>query len=134
MTTHGDDYCGGDPTKIEIIYPVSCTTKNLPEFDRGDNLIWTGNDLGSCQNLEMETEDRTVQFKIKTSSGEDMCPKYLTVKAGAREYQSTLMDHWHDDSDNNDVFVATRTSKGELYINFYSWVSNKQGNLNKWGG
>ena len=114
MSSHDNNYCGGDPTKVEIVSPIRCTTLNSKEFAKGTNVFWKNNQLGSCNGKKIDTTNEfEIVFKIVTSSGENFCPKYVTVMiGGAIEYKSVYMDHWHDNSDNYKKFIAKKTSLG----------------------
>ena len=84
MSNHNDNYCGGDPTKIKIISPISCTTSNSNPFSSGDYVFWKSDkQLGSCDDEKIDTtNDKEIKFKIIASSGDDFCPKYVTVMIG----------------------------------------------------
>ena len=106
LSLHGDNFCGGDDVYIELIQnSKSCTTRKHGDFDKGDIISWTGSKLGSCLKKEFDIENDQIDFKVRSTYGNDFCPKILeismnnTVKGIKREvvYKSSgVMDDWVD--------------------------------------
>ena len=120
MSNHGDNYCGGAPTKVEIVSPIHCTTLYSKKWYPGDNVFWEGDELGSCNETKIDTTNgNEIRFKIVTSSGEDFCPKYLDMIIGRYiEYNSAYMDHWHDWHDNEKEFITKKIHSGNFCLLF----------------
>merc|ERR1711976_499846 len=75
------------------------------EILTGDIISWTGSKLGSCLKKEFDIENDQIDFKVRSTYGNDFCPKILeismnnTVKGITREvvYKSSgVMDDWVD--------------------------------------
>ena len=106
MSLHGDNWCGGYNVYIELIQnSKSCTTGHHGDFNKGDIISWTGSKLGSCLKKEFDIENDQIDFKVRSTHGNDFCPKILeismnnTVKGIKREvvYKSSgVMDDWVD--------------------------------------
>ena len=106
MSLHGDNFCGGKDVYIELIQnSKSCTTGKHGDFDKGDIISWTGSKLGSCLKKEFDIENDQIDFKVRSTYGNDFCPKILeismnnTVKGITREvvFKSCgLMNDWVD--------------------------------------
>ena len=78
LTTHSGIGCGGYNVWIEFnVGEITCNTSVIPGFDAGNTLLWLGEYLGSCRNLEFDIGLKEVNFKIKSTSGDDFCPKYF---------------------------------------------------------
>ena len=113
LTTHSNLECGGYDVFIELHEgTMNCTTSKIAEFERGDILSWTGSELGSCRNKVFHF-DMIANFKVKTTSDDDFCPKYLTIEMNNAEYKSEKMNEWFDKSKNSDTLRAAYKSKGE---------------------
>ena len=117
LTTQSDDYCGGYNVWIEIeVDNKTCITKQIPEFDRGNTLLWFGKYLGSCRDFEFGKDLELINFKIKENTGDDFCPRYLyAFVEGGVTFKSDEMAHasgdWYERSKtNNRNHIARRTS------------------------
>ena len=117
LTTHSDDYCGGYNVWIEIeVDNKTCITKEIPEFDRGNTLLWFGKYLGSCRDFEFGKDLELINFKVKENTGDDFCPRYLyAFVEGGVTFKSDEMAHaagdWYERSKtNNRNHIARRTS------------------------
>ena len=81
MSLHGDNFCGGDDVYIELIQnSKSCTTRKHGDFDKGDIISWTGSKLGSCLKKEFDIENDQIDFKVRSTYGNDFCPKILEIR------------------------------------------------------
>ena len=110
LTTHSDRYCGGYNVFIELYDgTMNCITSKITEFERGDILSWTGSKLGSCRNKIFFLDN----FKVKTTSDNDFCPKYLTIEMNNAEFKSEIMNEWFDQSKNSNTPRLAYKSKGE---------------------
>ena len=107
MTTHSDDYCGGYNVWIEIeVNGKKCTTKEIPEFDRGNTLVWYGKYLSSCRDFEFGEDLELINFKVKSNSNNKYCPRFLyAFMEGGITFKSDEMAHefgdWYSKSKTN---------------------------------
>ena len=78
LTSHSGIGCGGYNVWIEInVGEITCNTSAISEFSAGNTLLWLGEYLGSCRNLEFDINLDEINFKIKSSNNDDFCPKYF---------------------------------------------------------
>ena len=115
LTKHSADYCGGYNVWIEIeVDKKTCITKEIPDFDRGNTLVWFGKYLGSCRDFEYGKDLKEIKFKVKeNNTGDDFCPRYLYAFAeGGVTFKSNEMVDWYEHSKtNNRTHIARRTSR-----------------------
>ena len=100
MTTWDSDYCGGYPSlKLENPDGTHCETIEK-DLDPGDTLVWSvGQGLGTCMNMVV-TLDSTLY--IQTSSGNDFCPKKVSIiPAEGPAYVTNEISDWYDKGNNN---------------------------------
>jgi hypothetical protein len=124
LSLHGDNFCGGSDVYIELIQGSnSCSTRKHGDFDKGVIISWTGNKLGSCLKREFDIENDKISFKVKSTYGNDFCPKTLqinminTVKGITREviYDSDgLMNDWVDKNKGGHIRFTKRTTDLDL--------------------
>ena len=102
LTIHNDNYCGGNDVFIEIVqFSKSCYTSVHNNFKKGSNITWSGSKLGSCIGQDFDVHYDVINFKVRSTDGNDFCPKSLSI---------TLK--------NGNVYKLD---------NMYDWVDEKQG-------
>ena len=116
MTTHSDDMCGGLNVWIEIeVDKKTCNTLEIPDFDRGNTLLWFGKYLGSCRDFEFGKDLELINFKVKeNNTGNNFCPRYFyAFVEGGVTFKSDLMAEasgdTYDYQTNNRIHTARRT-------------------------
>ena len=74
-------------------------------------MSWTGSELGSCATEEFNVLNDNIHFIVKSTSGDDFCPKVLTITTfDGYEYKSEKMEDWVDKSKGDHLRQAKRTS------------------------
>ena len=118
LTTHSGIGCGGYNVSLEVnVGKITCNTSVIPGFYAGNNLLWLGEYLGSCRNLEFDIGLKEVSFKIKSTSGDDFCPEYFFAFMNhGVTFKSPIMFHDYDGdkngrNTNEQNHVATRTQE-----------------------
>ena len=104
LTTHSDNECGGYNVWIEIeVDKKTCITKEIPDFDAGNTLLWFGKYLGSCRGFEFGKDLDMINFKVKEKTGNDFCPRYLYAFMDSDvTFRSDEMTAWYEYDDTND--------------------------------
>ena len=108
MELHGEwNYCGGDDLQIHLIQGGrECKTNVIDNPTLGES-YWFG--LGSCKSTAFHVDNPTMNFKMITTTGDDFCPKFLTIYMnGGAKFKSSQMNHWHDYQENDDLFTANK--------------------------
>ena len=110
MSLHNDLWCGGDNVYIELRQgEISCRTSHKRNFDRGIILSWSGSDLGTC--LGKEFHGDVLYFRVRSTSGDEFCPKSLTVSMDKGDlYERTGLNDWVDKTKGYQKRVAPRIS------------------------
>ena len=110
MSLHNDLYCGGSNTYIELIEDgISCETSHKVHFDRGAILSWSGSALGTC--LGKDFHGDALYFRVRSTSGDEFCPKSLTVTMDNRDlYEKTGLNDWVGKNKGNQNRDAPRIS------------------------
>ena len=118
LTTHSGIGCGGYKVWIEFnVGEITCNTSVIPEFDAGNTLLWLGEYLGSCRNLEFDIDLDEVNFKIKSNSKDNFCPKYFFafMNHGVTFKSYKMFRNYDGDKDgrntNEQNHVATKTQE-----------------------
>ena len=63
----------------------------------------------SCKDTAFHVDNPTMNFKMITTTGDDFCPKFLTIYMnGGAKFKSSQMNHWHDYRENDDLFTANK--------------------------
>ena len=98
FSIHNDLNCGGSNVYIEVSQgEISCKTQLKFDFNRGVILSWTGSALGTCFRKEFNTEQEGLYFKIRSTSGDDFCPKNLTISMdNGYSYERIGLDDWFE--------------------------------------
>ena len=74
-------------------------------------MSWTGSELGSCASEEFDVLNDNIHFTVKSTSGDDFCPKVLTITTvDGYKYKSEKMEDWVDKSKGDHLRQAKRTS------------------------
>ena len=108
---HNDLNCGGENVYVEIRQGnISCVTGNKVDFDRGTLLSWTGSALnGTCLGKYFNVEQEHLDFKIRSTSGDDFCPKSLTITMdNGYSYERTGLNDWVDKDKGEHNRIAPR--------------------------
>ncbi len=104
---HGDwDYCGGDNVQIHIIQGAREGKTNVV-YDPylGQTYCF---ELGTCKSTTFHVDTPNINFKIITTTWDDLCPRFVTIYMnGGAQFWSGELDHWHDKKDNDEWFTAT---------------------------
>ena len=76
--------CGGYNVYIEIKEingTKSCKTKEDPSFSANDHIVWENERLGTCKEMDFDTNLSEINFEIKTkNTDDDFCPGKLTFE------------------------------------------------------
>ena len=109
LTIHTDSYCGGYDVYLELIQGrTDCQTSTKRNFDSGAKLSWTGSQLGSCVDILFDNNSDEINFKIRSTGGDDFCPNSLTITLkDAKTYENRGMD----DKVDNRIGSELRTAK-----------------------
>ena len=84
---------------------------HINDFKKGTVLTWTGTQLGSCATEEFDVKNDLIQFKVRSTDGDDFCPKTLTITTDdGYEYKSGEMNDWVDKEKGDHLRPANRTS------------------------
>jgi len=116
LSLHNDLNCGGDNIYIELSQgEISCETLHKNDFDRGVILSWTGSSLGTCLGKDFNVEQNSLNFKIRSTSGDDFCPNSLTISMdNGYSFKRTGLDDWVDKDKGNQNRIAPRISVGSV--------------------
>ena len=108
LSLHDDVNCGGSNVYIELIEgEISCKTLPKVNFDRGTILSWTGNDLGTCLGKLFHYKKLSFNFKVRSTSGDDFCPKSLSISMDNGDaYEKTDMEDWVDKTKGGHTRIA----------------------------
>ena len=100
MSSHTDYNCGGFGIRIRIHNPEGeeCVTSRIPEFDAGNLLYWNNPRGGNCTDMEIRTWKTKVY--IESNSGDNFCPKLVTIYTNGANYTTKEIDSWYDESTN----------------------------------
>ena len=117
LSLHNDLNCGGDNIYIELSQgEITCETLHKNDFDRGVILSWTGSSLGTCLGKDFNVEQNSLNFKIRSTSGDDFCPKSLTISMdNGYSYERTGWNDWVDKDKGDHNRIAPRVV-GELIL------------------
>ena len=122
LTIDDGDGCGGYYVHIEASQNnVSCETKittKSSSFSAGDVLKWTNEDLGACNHTKFIKASSEINFKLKTTSGDDFCPENITIfmkdSKGSLTHKYFVANItrnngqiWHDYDDSDINYTAT---------------------------
>ena len=112
LSLHNNYNCGGDDVYIELIQgEISCEISHKIDFDLGTILSWNGSALGTCLGKDFNVEQYGLNFKIRSTSGEDLCPKSLTISMdNGYSYKKTGMNDWVDKDKGDQNRIAPRIS------------------------
>ena len=101
MSSHTDYNCGGFGIRIRIHNPEGeeCVTSRIPEFDAGNLLYWKNLRDGNCTDMEIRTWKTKVY--IESNSGDNFCPKLVTIYTNGANYTTKEIDSWYDESTNS---------------------------------
>ena len=112
MSLHNDLYCGGSNAYIELIEDgISCETSHKVHFYRGAILSWSGSALGTCLGKDFNGAKDGLYFKVRSTSGDEFCPKSLTVSMDKGDlYERTGLNDWVDKTKGYQKRVAPRIS------------------------
>merc|ERR1711935_939566 len=95
----------------EIKDKTDCQTLHINDFKKATVLTWTGPQLGSCATEEFDVKNDIIQFKVRSTDGDDFCPKTLTITTDdGYEYKSGEMKDWVDKDKGDNLRPAERTS------------------------
>ena len=112
LTIHADSYCGGYDVYLELIQGrTTCQTSTKRNFDSGATLSWAGSQLGSCVDKLFDSNRDEINFKIRSTGGDDFCPNSLTITLkDTKTYENRGMD----DKVDNKMGSELRTAKRKL--------------------
>ena len=91
------DFCGGKNTYIRIIQGQNrCKTGLIEDFSSGDTIIWSGPTLERCQGKNFNINVPQLQFKAKTKSKNQFCPRTLRISFNNTYFESDTIgpDIW----------------------------------------
>ena len=120
LTTHSGPDCGGFNIWIEIdVGNFSCNTSVIDEYSAGNTLLWFGKYLGSCRSFKFDTDLDLLNFRAKTNSTNDFCPKYFYAFMDDDDgitFKSDIMNDWHEVSKTNDKNHTARRTHGDFTL------------------
>ena len=125
LTIHTDSYCGGYDVYLELIQErTNCQTLTKTNFNPGAKLSWTGSELGSCVDRLFDSDSEEINFKIRSTGGDDFCPNSFTITLkDSKTYENRGMD----DKVDNRIGSELRTAKrkfGKTLI-FFRFLKSK---------
>ena len=99
MSSYSNDYCGGYGIRVRIHNPEGeeCITSRK-DSSPGDQLTWNNPSGGNCTGMEVRTW-KTIVY-IESNSGNDFCPKMVTIHTKGSIYKIHEIDSWYDYSTN----------------------------------
>ena len=108
LTIHTDSYCGGYDVYLELIQGrTTCQTLTKRNFDSGAKLSWAGSQLGSCVDRLFDSNSDEINFKIRSTGGDDFCPNSLTITLkDAKTYENRGMDDKVDNQKGSELRAA----------------------------
>ena len=119
LNQHSSIGCSGTNVYIELLQDhngeikdkTECGTSHINNFNKGITLSWTGSELGSCATEEFDVLNDLIHFKVRSTNGDDFCPKVLTITTvDGYQYKSEKMEDWVDKSKGYNLRPAKRTS------------------------
>ena len=116
LSIKNDEKCSGSRVLIDIPEDHShgCTTRDKGSFGKGSTLIWTkdeDNELEQCANMDFDPLNDEIFFKIRSNSGDDFCPKRLTLTmSDSQEYKSDVINDFVSKSKGNKERIAKKTT------------------------
>ena len=120
LSIKNDEKCSGSRVFIELIskdHNHGCTTREKGSFGKGSTLIWTNdgsNELEQCANMDFDSLNDKIFFKIRSYGKDEFCPKRLTfTMSNSQEYKSDLMNDLVSKTKGNETRIAKRT-KGKV--------------------
>ena len=77
-----DNGCGGTSLKLSLSNDDQdpCYTETKEEFNAGDLLEWSFEDLGNCSSANMNQLNSLKAAIIPSNNDTNFCPEYLTVR------------------------------------------------------
>ena len=106
--------CGGKSVYLELLEgQTSCTTSTKEDFHGGVTLTWSSDQLGSCAGKLFDVQLDVLNFKLKSTDGDDFCPKTLVIKLydnGGKiyRYKADGMNDWVSKDVNDHIRTATK--------------------------
>ena len=106
--------CGGKSVYLELLEgQTSCTTSIKEDFAAGSTLSWSGDQLGSCAGKLFNVQLDVLNFKLRSTDGDDFCPKTLVIKLydnGGKiyRYKADGMNDWVSKDVNDHIRTATK--------------------------
>ena len=91
------NFCGGKIAYIRIIQGQNrCKTGLIEDFSSGDTIKWSGPTLERCQGKNFNINVHQLQFKIKTKSKNQFCPRTLRISFNNTYFESDTIgpDIW----------------------------------------
>ena len=81
LKTREGNGCGGTSLKLSLSNDDQdpCYTETKEEFNAGDLLEWSFEDLGNCSSANMILKSTKVAI-LPSNSATNFCPEYLTVR------------------------------------------------------
>ena len=79
MKIREDNNCGGSSVQLFLTNDDDqerCNTKTKAQFNAGDLLEWSSEDLGNCNSANMVLKSP----KVAIVPSKNFCPEYLTVR------------------------------------------------------
>ena len=82
MKTREGNGCGGTSLKLSLsnYHQDPCYTETKEEFNAGDLLEWSFEDLGNCSSAKIYLLDSPKAAIIPSNNDTNFCPEYLTVR------------------------------------------------------
>ena len=106
--------CGGKSVYLELLEgQTSCTTSTKEDFHGGVTLTWSSDQLGSCAGKLFDVQLDVLNFKLKSTDGDDFCPKTLVIKLydnGGKiyRYKADGMNDWVSKDVNDHIRTAIK--------------------------
>ena len=118
LSLHSNKYCSGKQVYLEI-GEDNKMCQSLPiDAKKGTIVSWIGTQLGNCSFEEFNAEADMVFFRVKSYSGDDFCPKNLSITMKNAKFESDQMNDWVDQSKGGYLRAATKSFDGiEKYDN-----------------
>ena len=98
MQIHKGNYvstCGsnkGVKIKLQNKSNQKCSTELSDDFSAGDNVTWSGKELGSCEKIEIDIQAPSIALWIMQEEKDNFCPVSVTVTLKETSFLLSLPD------------------------------------------
>ena len=113
MQIHKGNYvtsCGSDKgvkIKLQNKSNQKCSTELSDNFSAGDNVTWSGKELGSCEKIEIDAKEPSISLWIEQEEKDKFCPISVTVTLKDTSFLLALPDgEEHNIATNVNKYIA----------------------------